>query len=55
MNRGLSTGQVAVEVGYESEAAFNRAFKSHVGIPPDAWWKSRLNRKSSGTGVISSL
>jgi transcriptional regulator GlxA family with amidase domain len=25
---------IAAEVGYESEAAFNRAFKRHYGVPP---------------------
>jgi len=29
-----SAAQVAVEVGYESEAAFNRAFKRAFGLPP---------------------
>ena len=29
--------QVAAEVGYESEAAFNRAFKRELGVPPAAW------------------
>ncbi|MGZ5090268.1 MAG: AraC family transcriptional regulator [Burkholderiales bacterium] len=33
----LSIAQVAAEVGYESEAAFNRAFKKQVGVPPGAW------------------
>ena len=28
---------VAAEVGYGSEAAFSRAFKKMVGIPPSAW------------------
>jgi AraC-like DNA-binding protein len=28
---------VAARVGYASEAAFNRAFKRHVGRPPAAW------------------
>lgn len=28
---------VALEVGYESEAAFARAFKRLVGVPPAAW------------------
>lgn len=28
---------VAQEVGYESEAAFSRAFKRIVGVPPAAW------------------
>jgi len=29
--------QIAAAVGYESPAAFNRAFKKHVGVPPAAW------------------
>jgi len=29
--------QIATEVGYESEAAFNRAFKRELGVPPAAW------------------
>jgi AraC family transcriptional regulator, alkane utilization regulator len=28
---------IAEQVGYESEAAFNRAFKRHAGAPPGAW------------------
>jgi AraC-like DNA-binding protein len=28
---------VAGEVGYESEAAFSRAFKKLVGQPPSTW------------------
>jgi len=31
---GMSIAQVAAEVGYESEAAFNRAFKRAFGAPP---------------------
>lgn len=37
----VSIAQAAAEVGYESEAAFNRAFKSKVGLPPGAWRRSR--------------
>ncbi|TPN81906.1 AraC family transcriptional regulator [Mesorhizobium sp. CU2] len=38
----LSTGSsnmasIAAEVGYESEAAFSRAFKKMIGVPPSAW------------------
>lgn len=32
-----STAQVAYEVGYESEAAFSRAFKKAFGLTPSAW------------------
>ncbi len=28
---------IAEQVGYESEAAFNRAFRRHAGEPPGAW------------------
>jgi AraC-like DNA-binding protein len=31
---------VAVDVGYDSEAAFARAFKRLVGMPPAAWRRS---------------
>jgi len=36
---GLSAGEVALRVGYDSEYAFNRAFKRHVGAPPATWRK----------------
>jgi AraC-like DNA-binding protein len=35
----VSVGRAAAEVGYESEAAFNRAFKKLVGVPPGQWRK----------------
>lgn len=41
-NPGISIAQAGAEVGYESEAAFNRAFKKRVGLPPGAWRKGRL-------------
>jgi AraC-like DNA-binding protein len=34
--------QVATRVGYDSEAAFNRAFKRATGSPPAAWRKGTL-------------
>ena len=37
----LSINAVAAQVGYESEAAFNRAFKRLVGLAPGAWRKAR--------------
>jgi AraC-like DNA-binding protein len=36
-----SIARVAADVGYESEASFNRAFKRQVGIPPGAWRRRR--------------
>ena len=34
-----STAQLASDVGYESDAAFNRAFKRAFGTTPAAWRK----------------
>ena len=39
-----SMGEVAELVGYESEYAFNRAFKRQVGEPPAAWRKKASDR-----------
>ncbi len=36
-----SIAEIASEVGYESETAFSRAFKRHVGEPPAGWRASR--------------
>nr|WP_283804996.1 MULTISPECIES: helix-turn-helix transcriptional regulator [Afipia] len=38
----LSTGDVAEEVGYRSEAAFQRAFKAYVGATPAKWRKTQV-------------
>ncbi|HWV52085.1 AraC family transcriptional regulator [Pseudorhodoplanes sp.] len=40
--------KIAVDVGYESEAAFSRAFKKVVGMPPAAWRKSRQTSAEAG-------
>lgn len=47
--QGVGVAQVAVEVGYEFEAAFNRAFKKCVGVPPGAWRRGH-NRMSVNAG-----
>jgi transcriptional regulator GlxA family with amidase domain len=39
--------QIAFDIGYESEAAFTRAFKREIGVPPATWRKDRL--KSAAT------
>ena len=36
----LTVAQIAGRIGYESEAAFNRAFRRLVGSPPAAWRQS---------------
>jgi methylphosphotriester-DNA--protein-cysteine methyltransferase len=34
---GAKVAAVALDVGYQSEAAFSRAFKKLVGVSPAAW------------------
>jgi AraC-like DNA-binding protein len=41
-----SLASVAEDVGYESEAAFNRAFKREFGVPP-ATWRRNAGRPAS--------
>jgi AraC-like DNA-binding protein len=36
-NTNSTVASIALEVGYDSEAAFARAFKRSVGSPPAAW------------------
>jgi AraC-like DNA-binding protein len=38
---GAKIVSVAAAVGFESEAAFSRAFKKCVGVPPDEWRRRR--------------
>ena len=46
-NANMAT--VAAEIGYGSEAAFSRAFKKMVGVPPSAW-RRRLGHDESRPG-----
>jgi AraC-like DNA-binding protein len=39
---------VALDVGYDSESAFSRAFKKMVGEPPAAWRKGAAARRLAG-------
>jgi AraC-like DNA-binding protein len=36
--------EIAEQVGYESEAAFSRAFKKAVGMPPGEWRRTRTGQ-----------
>lgn len=38
--------RVAYDVGYESEEAFNRAFRREYGVPPAAWRRANAVRKA---------
>jgi AraC-like DNA-binding protein len=40
-NRNVAT--IALEVGYDSEGAFSRAFKRMMGTPPAAWRKAQIS------------
>jgi AraC-like DNA-binding protein len=36
-----SVGRVAERAGYDSEAAFSRAFKREFGMPPAGWRRAK--------------
>jgi AraC-like DNA-binding protein len=36
-----TVARIAAELGYDSEAAFHRAFKRELGVPPAAWRRGR--------------
>lgn len=46
---GISVAQAGAEVGYESEAAFSRAFKKIVGTPPGSWRRERPHAPPAST------
>ncbi|HEY7005517.1 MAG TPA: alpha/beta fold hydrolase [Sphingomicrobium sp.] len=44
-----STANIAYAVGFNSEAAFNRAFKREFGVPPAAWRKREEAQRMATT------
>lgn len=44
---------IALEVGYDSEAAFARAFKRMVSMPPAAWRRAQAGSSRSEAAVVS--
>jgi AraC-like DNA-binding protein len=47
----LSVAEIAERVGYDSDVAFGRAFRRHVGMAPSAWRRSiELGDGSPGDG-----
>lgn len=47
-NGNKSIAAIAEHVGYDSEAAFNRAFKREFGTPPAGWRKNRSKADVAG-------
>ncbi|MFI5398360.1 MAG: helix-turn-helix domain-containing protein [Candidatus Binatia bacterium] len=43
-NSDLPLKTIADQSGYESEAAFSRAFKCHFGLPPGDWRRRQAQR-----------
>jgi AraC-like DNA-binding protein len=41
VQRNDKVASIAAEVGYDSEAAFSRAFKKATGLAPGAWRAAR--------------
>jgi AraC-like DNA-binding protein len=50
-----SVASIALEVGYESEAAFARAFKRLVGMPPAAWRRQQSLLPTNSASVAPAL
>jgi transcriptional regulator GlxA family with amidase domain len=46
----VNVGTIAAQIGYESEAAFSRAFKKMIGVPPSAWRRTILEDRAAGPG-----
>lgn len=47
----LGLSEIAARVGYESEAAFSRAFRRLVGVPPATWRETSLNSLEASAGT----
>jgi AraC-like DNA-binding protein len=50
---GMSIAEAGAQVGYESEAAFHRAFKKYVGTAPGAWRRARSAAAQSPQQLVS--
>ena len=47
-----SLASVAESVGYDSEAAFNRAFKREFGMPPASWRRVQRGAEGEDSGAL---
>jgi AraC-like DNA-binding protein len=50
----MNVASIALETGYDSEAAFSRAFKRLVGVPPATWRRQRMARSAPAPAIPSS-
>src|SRR5262249_61323660 len=48
-----TVARIAERAGYESEAAFNRAFKREFGMPPSAWRKSVREQEVGAAQILA--
>ncbi len=53
LGEGRQVGEVAGLVGYESEAAFSRAFRKIVGVAPATWRRSALGPGTASRAYTS--
>jgi transcriptional regulator GlxA family with amidase domain len=47
----LGVAEIAGRVGYDSDAAFNRAFRRVVGSPPATWRQAREKQPLAADGI----
>ena len=50
---GAPLARIAEEVGYESEAAFIRAFRRQFGVPPGNWRRRLKNSTGRSPATVS--
>jgi len=53
LSGGESVASLASKVGYESEAAFSRAFKKIVGVPPGEWRRHKIAGSPASAGAAT--
>jgi len=50
---GTNIAEVSGQIGYESEAAFNRAFKRTTGSPPASWRRKVLTAATALMAILA--
>jgi AraC-like DNA-binding protein len=52
-NTNATVATIALEVGYDSEAAFARAFKRLVGVPPATWRRDKRQQDKPAVKLVA--